>query len=90
LAVFEKYSHIKFHEKPKCSMWIYRWLDGQTETDRQADTRDEATRHFLHFAFVLNCKYGVKVLRANITEVMFFLTVEVVGFTPDCIARFVE
>jgi hypothetical protein len=26
--------------------------DGQTNRDRQADTHDEANRHFLHFAFV--------------------------------------
>jgi hypothetical protein len=25
---------------------------GRTDRDRQTDTRDEAIRHFLHFAFV--------------------------------------
>jgi len=68
------------------------WMDvhGWTDRDRQADTCDEATRHFCILHLYLNCKYGVKVVRANITEVMFFLTFEAVRFTPDCIARFVK
>jgi hypothetical protein len=27
-------------------------MDGRTDRDRQADTHDEANKHFLHFAFV--------------------------------------
>jgi len=57
---------------------------------RQADTHDEAKRHFYVLHLYLKSKYGVKVMRANFTEVMFFLTVEAVRFTPNCIARFVE
>jgi len=64
--------------------------DGWTDRGRQADTHDEANRHFYILHLYLKSKYGVKVVRANITEVMFFLTVEVVGFTPDCIASFVK
>jgi hypothetical protein len=64
--------------------------DGWMDRDRQADTHDEANRHFLHFEFVPKNKYVIKVVRANITEVMFFLTVDIVGFTPDCIDRFVK
>ena len=64
--------------------------DGRTDRDRQADTHDEANRHFCILHLYLKSKYVVKVVRANITEVMFFLTVEVVGFIQDCIARFVK
>ena len=63
---------------------------GWTDRDRQADTHDEANRHFYILQLCLKSKYGVKVVRSNITEVMFFLTVEVVGFAPDCIVRFVK
>jgi hypothetical protein len=65
-------------------------LDVQTDgrTDRQ--THDEANRHFYILHLYLKSKYGVKAVRANITEVMFLLTVQVVSFTPDCITRFVE
>jgi len=61
-------------------------LDVQTDgqTDRQADTHDEANRQFCILHLYLKSKFGVKVVIANISEVMFFLTVEVVGFTPDC------
>jgi hypothetical protein len=70
-------------------MWMYRWMDRQKETDRQTHMmKPKDTFHILHL--YLNCKYEVKVLRANITEVMFFLTVEVLGFTLDCRARFVK
>jgi hypothetical protein len=70
-------------------MWIYRWLDTQTETDRPTHVMKPLdTLCILHL--YLNYKYGIKVVRANITEVRFFLTVEAVRFTPDCIARFVK
>jgi hypothetical protein len=59
-------------------------------TDRQADTHDEANRHFYILHLYLKSKYGVNVVGANITEVMLFPTVEVVGFTRDCTARFVK
>ena len=65
-------------------------MDRRTDRDRQADTHDEATRHFCILRLYLKSKYWVKVVTANITEFMFFLTVVVVGFTPDCIARFVK
>jgi len=64
--------------------------DGRTDRDRQAAHIMEPLDTFCILHLYLNCKYGVKVLRANITEVMFFVSVEVVGFTPDCIARFVK
>jgi hypothetical protein len=64
--------------------------DGRTDRNVQADTHDEANRHFCILHLYLKSKYGVKVMRANITEVMFFITVEVVGFTPACIAKFVK
>ena len=70
-------------------MLMYRWMDGQTETDRQTHMM-KPIGIFCILNLYLKSKYGVKVVRAIITEVMFFLTVEVVGFTPDCIARFVE
>jgi hypothetical protein len=89
LAVFEKYSHIKFNEKPGCSIWMYRQMDGQTETDRQTHIMKPIDT-FCISRLYLNCKYGVKVVVANITEIMFFLTVEAVRFKPDCIARFVK
>ena len=64
-------------------------MDERTERDRQTHmTKPVDTFCTLHL--YLNCKYGLKVLRAGVTEVMFFLTVEVVGFTPDCIVRFVK
>jgi hypothetical protein len=70
-------------------MWKNRWMAGQTETDRQTHMMKPIDAfHILHL--YLKCKYEVKVLRANTTEVMFFLTVEVLGFTPDCIVRFVK
>jgi hypothetical protein len=65
-------------------------MDGRTDRDRQADTHDEANRHFCILHLYLKNKYVIILMRANITEVMFFFTVEVVGFTPDCIARFVK
>jgi len=64
--------------------------DGQTDRDRQADTHDEANRHFCVFHLYLKSKCVIKVVRANITEVTFFLTVEVLGFKPDCMSRFVK
>ena len=64
--------------------------DGQTDRDRRADTHDEANRHFCILHLYLKSKYVIKVVRANITEIMFFRTVEDVGFTPDCIARIVK
>ena len=64
--------------------------DGRSDRDRQADTRDEANRHFCILHLYLKSKYGVKAERANISKVTFFLTFEVVGLTPDSIARFVK
>ena len=70
---------------------MYRQMDGQTETDRQTHMMKPVdTFAFCILHLYVNCKYGVKVVRTNVTEVMFFLTVGVVGFTPDCIARFVK
>jgi len=68
-------------------MWVYRQMD-RLETDRQ--THDEANRHFCILHLYLKSKYVIKVVRANITEIMFFRTVEDVGFTPDCIAKIVK
>ena len=66
-----------------------RWTDRQRQTGRQTDMMKPVDTFCILHVY-LNSKYGVKVVRANVTEVMFFLTVEVVGFTPDCIVRFVK
>jgi len=49
-------------------------MDRETETDRQTHMMKPIdTFCILHL--YLNCKYGVKVVRAYSTEAMFFLTV---------------
>jgi len=58
-------------------------------TERRMDGQRD-NRHICILHLYLKSKYGVKVVRANITEVMFFIKVEGMGFIPDCISRFVK